>query len=90
MRIDGALVSFRTRDHATVNEIIVYDGDQRIAEHMDQDLRGENPEYRVDIPGSPEINRGINVVLGVSFDSVAPDARSMQIEIIGVGLEYTG
>lgn len=90
MRIDGALVSFRTRDHASVNEIIVYDGDQRIVEHTDQDLRGERLEYRVAVPGSPEINRGINIVLGVTFDSAAPDVRSMQIEVIGVGLEYTG
>ena len=57
MKIDGALVSFRTREHATVYEVIVYDGDQRIAEHMDLDLRGEHPEHRVEIPGSPEINR---------------------------------
>ena len=90
MRIDGALVSFRTRDHATVYEVIVYDGDQRVAEHMDLDLRGEHPEHRVEVQGSPEINRGINIVLGVAFDSTAPDVRSMQIEIIGVGLEYTG
>ena len=90
MKIDGALLSFRTREHASVNEIIVYDGDQRILEHMDQDLRGEHPEYRVEVPGNPEINRGINIVLGVTFDSVAPDVRSMQIEVIGVGLEYTG
>ena len=67
MRIEGALVSFRTRDNASVNEIIVYDGDQRIVEHMDQDLRGEHPEYRVEVPGNPEINRGINIVLGVAF-----------------------
>ena len=90
MKINAALVSFRTRDHASVNEIIVYDGDQRIIEHMNQDLRGEQPEYRVEAPGNPEINRGINIVLGVTFDSVAPDVRSMQIEVIGVGLEYTG
>ena len=69
MKIDGALVSFRTREHATVYEVIVYDGDQRIAEHMDLDLRGEHPEHRVEIPDSPEINRGINVVLGVAFDA---------------------
>jgi len=44
----------------------------------------------VDVPGSPEINRGINFELGVTFDSVAPEARTMQIESIGLGLEYTG
>lgn len=90
MRIDAALVSFRVREHASVYEIIVYDGDRRIAESMDLDLRGEYPEHRVQIPGSPEIGRGINVVLGVRFDAAAPDVRSMQIEVIGVGLEYTG
>lgn len=42
------------------------------------------------MPGNPEIQRGINVVLGVRFDEAAPDVRSMQIEVIGVGLEYSG
>ena len=90
MRIDAALVSFRVREHASVHEIIVYDGDRRIAESMGLDLRGEYPEHRLEIPGRPEIVRGINIVLGVRFDSAAPDVRSMQIEVIGVGLEYTG
>ena len=90
MRAEGAYVSFRTRDHATVHEVIVYDGESRIAEHMDMDLRGDHLDLRFDIPGNPEINNGINVTLGVRFDDAAPDVRSMQIEVIGVGLEYSG
>ena len=90
MHIEGAYVSFRTRDHATVHEVIVYDGESRIAAHMNLDLRGDHLDVRFDVPGNPEINRGINVTLGVRFDDDAPDVRSMQIEVIGVGLEYSG
>ena len=90
MQIDGAYVSFRTRDHASVHEVIVYDGESRIAEHMDLDLRGDHLDARFDVPGNPEIKKGINVTLGVRFDDDAPDVRSMQIEVIGVGLEYSG
>ena len=90
MRIEGAYVSFRTRDHASVHEVIIYDGESRIAEHMDLDLRGEHLDHRFDVPGNPELHRGINVTLGVCFDDTAPDVRSMQIEVIGVGLEYSG
>ena len=89
MHIQGAYVSFRTRDHATVHEVIVYDGESRIAEHMDLDLRGDHLDHRFDVPGNPEINKGINITLGVRFDDVAPDVRSMQIEVISVGLEYS-
>jgi len=90
MRIERAYVSFRTRDHASVDEVIIYDGESRIAEHMDLDLRGEHLDYRVDVPGNPDLHGGINVTLGVRFDDTAPDVRSMQIEVIGVGLEYSG
>ena len=90
MPIDAAQVSFRTRDHASVHEVIVYDGDKRVAEHMDLDLRGDHLEGRFEVPGNPEINKGVNITLGIRFDAAAPDVRSMQIEVIGVGLEYSG
>ena len=89
MRVEGTNVSFRTRDHASVHEVIVYDGESRIAEHMDLDLRGDHLDARFDVPGNPEINKGINITLGVRFDDTASDVRSMQIEVIGVGLEYS-
>ena len=89
MRVEGAYVSFRTRDHASVHEVIIYDGEHRIAEHMDLDLRGDHLDHRFDVPGNPEIQKGINFTLGVRFDAAAPDVRSMQIEVIGVGLEYS-
>ena len=90
MRIEGAIVSFRTRDHGCVHEVIIYVGENRIAEYMHLDLRGDHLEHRFDVPGNPEIHRGINVVLGVRFDDASPDVRSMQVEVIGVGLEYSG
>ena len=89
MNIERATISFRTRDHASVHEVIIYDGESRIAEHMNLDLRGEHLNDTLDVPGNPHIHKGINVTLGVRFDDAAPDVRSMQIEVIGVGLEYS-
>ena len=89
MNIERATISFRTRDHASVHEVIIYDGESRIAEHMNLDLRGEHLNDTFDVPGNPHIHKGINVTLGVRFDDAAPDVRSMQIEVIGVGLEYS-
>ena len=89
-RVGTALVSFRTRSHATVHEVIVYDGEKRIAEHMDLNLEGDHLGSRFDIPGSPEVNQGINITVGVQFSEDAPDVRSMQIEIVGAGIEFLG
>jgi hypothetical protein len=89
-RASAALVSFRTRPKATVHEVIVYDGEKRIAEHMDINLKGDHLDARFEIPGSPEVNQGINVTIGVLFDTNASDVRAMQIEIVGVGVEFQG
>jgi len=89
-KAEAALVSFRTRDHATVNEVIVYDGEKRIAEHMDINLKGDHLDGRFEIPGTPEVNQGLNIVVGVTFEQGAPDMRSMQIEIVGAGIEFQG
>ena len=88
MRVGAGLVSFRTRDRATVHEVIVYDGEKRIAEHTGLALQGDHLDARFEVPGSPEVGRGINITLGVSFSDSAPDVRSMQIEIIGAGVEF--
>ena len=88
MRVGTALVSFRAQANAKVNEVIVYDGERRIAEHMDLDLRDDNLDARFEVPGNPEAGQGINITLGVSFADSAPDVRSMQIEIIGAGIEF--
>ena len=90
MKVDTALLSFRTRGKATVHEVIVYDGEKRIAEHMDLNLEDDHLEARFDVPDSPEVNQGINITLGVLFGTKLPDTRSMQIEIIGAGVEFLG
>ncbi len=90
MKVDTALLSFRTRGSATVHEVIVYDGDKRIAEHMDLNLKDDHLDARFDVPGSPEVNQGINITVGVIFGTNAPDVRSMQIEIVGAGIEFQG
>ena len=89
-RAAAALVSFRTRPHAIVHEVIVYDGEKRIAEHMELGLQGDNLDARFDIPDTPEVQKGINVTVGVVFKDNAPDTRSLQIEIVGVGVEFSG
>ena len=89
-RAENALVSFRTRSHATVHEVIVYDGEKRIAEHMDLGLQGDNLDASFDIPGAPEVQKALNVTVGVTFGDNAPDTRSLQVEIVGVGIEFAG
>lgn len=89
-RAQAALVSFRTRSHATVHEVIVYDGEKRIAEHMAVDMQGDNLDARFEIPDSPEVQKGLNITVGVTFAEGAPDTRAMQIEIVGVGVEFSG
>jgi len=90
MQVDSAMVSFRTRSNAVVNEVIVYDGEKRIAEHMDLNLRDDHLDARFEVPGSPQVNQGINITVGVTFDAAAPDSRSLQVEIIGAGIEFSG
>ena len=89
-KAEAALVSFRTRSHATVNEVIVYDGEKRIAEHMDINLKGDHLDGRFEIPNTPEVDKGLSITLGVTFDQNAPDMRALQIEIIGAGVEFVG
>ncbi len=89
-KAEAALVSFRTRSHATVNEVIVYDGEKRIAEHMDINLKGDHLDGRFEIPDTPEVDKGLNITLGVTFDQNAPDTRALQIEIVGAGVRFVG
>ena len=88
VRVSAVLLSFRARANARVHEIIVYDGDRRVAEHMGLDLQGDHLDARFEVPGTPEAWKGINVTLGLSFSDNAPDVRSMQVEIIGAGIEF--
>ncbi|MBM3943648.1 MAG: hypothetical protein FJ316_12200 [SAR202 cluster bacterium] len=88
MRAGAALVSFRTRSHATVHEVIVYDGEQQVAVHSNLGLQGDHLEARFEVPDHPNVNQGINITLGVMFSPGAPDVRVMQIEVVGAGMEF--
>ena len=66
----------------------MYDGEKIIAEHLGMALKGDHLDSRFEIPGAPEVERGINIVVGVTFDPGAPDIRSMQVEIVGVGVDF--
>jgi len=89
-KAEAALVSFRTRSHATVNEVIVYDGEKRIAEHMDINLKGDHLDGRFEIPNTPEVDKGLNITVGMTFDQNAPNMQAMQVEIVGAGVEFVG
>ena len=89
-KAESVAVSFRARSHANVEEVLVYDGEKIIAEHLGLGLKGDHLDGRFDIPDTPEVSRGINVVVGVTFDQGAPDIRSMQVEIVGVGVDFEG
>ena len=58
MRVGTALVNFRTRDNATVHEVIVYDGEKRIAEHTDLNLQNDQLGARFDVPETPLAGAG--------------------------------
>ncbi len=88
LRAGTALVSFRTRSHATVHEVTVYDGERQIATHTGLGLQGDHLEARFEVPGNPEVNQGINITVGVLFSPQAPDVRSMHIEVVGAGMEF--
>ena len=53
-------------------------------------MEGDHLDGRFDVPGTPEVNQGINITVGVQFSNEAPDVRSMQIEIVGAGIEFLG
>jgi hypothetical protein len=89
-KAESVSVSFRARSHANVAEVLVYDGEKIIAEHLGMAIKGDNLDASFEIPGTPEVDRGINVVVGVTFDQGAPDIRSMQVEIVGVGVNFEG
>ena len=87
-KAESVSVAFRARSHAKVHEVLVYDGEKIIAEHQDLGLKGDHLDSKFEIPGGPEVDRGINVVVGVTFDAGAPDVRAMQVEIVGVGVDF--
>ena len=86
---ESVSVACRVRSHANIHELLVYDGEKIIAEHQNLALKGDHPDQQFAIPGNPPVERGINVVVGVTFDAGAPDIRSMQVEIIGVGVDFS-
>lgn len=90
VRVEAVLVSFRTRPYAVVHEVILYDGEKRIAEHTDLGLQGDHLAARFAVPGTPEAQQGLNVTIGVTFPPGAPEVRAMQLEIVGVGVEFAG
>lgn len=89
-RVGAAMLSFRTRSHATVYEVDLYDGEKGIAEYKDLNLQGDHLDARFEVPGNPQVNQGINISVGMQFANNAPEEESMGIEFVGAGVEFLG
>ena len=51
-------------------------------------LKGHHRDVQFAVPGAPEVDRGINVVVGVTSDAGAPDIRAMQVGIVVVSVDF--
>ena len=50
-KAESVSVSFRARSHANVAEVLVYDGEKIIAEHLGMAIKGDNLDASFEIPG---------------------------------------
>ena len=89
----------RTKGYTNIARLLVYSlapvcgrqGENLISAYIKNTgmaLKDDHWDGRFAIPGTPEVDRGINVAVGVTFDAGAPDIRAMQMEIIGVGVDF--
>ena len=51
-KAESVAVSFRARSHASVAEVLVYDGEKIIAEHLGMAIKGDNLDASFEIPGT--------------------------------------
>lgn len=68
LKVGSVMLCFRTLSgDASVNNVHVYDAEQKIAEHNNLRMTGEHPFERFEVPGHPEARFGIGISIGVSF-----------------------
>lgn len=84
LRIDSVLLRFRSSG-ATVTNVHVYDGENKIASHDGLSLNpGDFASDRFDVPGEPEIRWG----LGISFRGEFGSGSRRRIEVSSAGGDF--
>jgi len=86
-RLEKVFVSFRSGSvDARVTSVHVYDGATRIAAFDDLNLYGEQLMREFVLPGSPEVQQGVCISLGVEFG--ASGQRWMELQSVGADFYY--
>ncbi|MEW5825525.1 MAG: DUF6623 family protein [Candidatus Bipolaricaulota bacterium] len=87
-RLDKVFVSFRSGSvNARVTNVHVYDGSTQIAAFDNLNLYGEQNMKGFVVPGSPEVEQGICISLGVAFGSSGQ--RWMELVSVGADLYWS-
>ncbi len=86
LKVGSVMLRFKTGSaDAFVSHVHVYDGEKKIAQHNNVNLHGENMFKRFNVPGSPPVQWGLGISIGVSF-GVEP--MSHQMEFISAGCDF--
>jgi hypothetical protein len=86
-RLDKVFISFRSGSiDARVTSVHVYDGSKPIATFDNLNLYGEQLMRQFVLPGSPEVEQGICISLGVEFG--ASGQRWMELQSVGADFYY--
>jgi len=86
-RLDKVFISFRSGSiDARVTSVHVYDGSKRIATFDNLNLYGEQLMREFILPGSPEVEQGICISLGVEFG--ASGQRWMELQSVGADFYF--
>ncbi len=87
-KVSAVRINFRTRsDQAWVHEVLLYDGTNIIAEHHGLKLHGDQSGFEFEVAGSPAVEFGLNVSVGVQFAPNPPTIQHTWIEFVAVGCD---
>ena len=86
LKAESGLVRFKTGSRARIRNFHVFDGEKRIADQNNLNLRSDQLQlYRGDIPGDPRVLWGTGITLGVEFDGNGNDAW---IALVSAGIDF--
>jgi hypothetical protein len=86
-KIGRVMLRFNTGSlNAVVRDVHVYDGENQIAKFDNVNLSTNHPFEHFDVGGSPELQWGLGISIGVSFlEGISNDRR---IEFIAAGCDF--
>ncbi len=87
LRVGSVMVVFKTGSaDATVRDVHIYDGENKIAQYNSVNLSGNIGFMRFDVPSHPEVIFGIGVSIGVNFGIDKTKPHTMQF--ISAGCDF--